>query len=506
MKSAKYITKFNLPPQEVLIDDWSCALSKSILLQGRMYMSQGYVCFRSNVFGKNIREAIRFEDIATIKKKNKFAIGIEILLKNDLGKYFFCSFISRSKTYKAIYAAWNARCGVTSSNGSSTTSSSPAPSSASSSSAGTLPRAGLASNSENSSESNPSSGSSGASSNPSNDNYRGDEAASAPQDDNGVTNMYSVFTPADTNGVAFLDPKQNRVEVFPATEIPLTPAEYFYLLLSDQAHEFELGIKYLTPRRNVEISKWGVNADFNGAVTREVNYIMSLVELKAPIGPPETRVADTNRYALTRDKCVYQIKSFSLDIPYGDCFHIEAEWTITLAPSGTSSFVSATACLAWTKRCLMKSIVEMTTLKQIRNQYQDFFKHACEYSAEKRGLLASVSFDRPANAGKKAGDGAGSSSAKKSHHHRHKSSHKGKDEDGEKRGEANSGDAVKLAGTAAAAAAAASQMAVARNGGQGKESWNYVMNGLLIVFALVLMYLSMRVSRIEKMIVVNMNK
>ena len=38
------------PPQNVM-DDFVCALKKRILLQGRMYVFEHYVCFHSNVLG-----------------------------------------------------------------------------------------------------------------------------------------------------------------------------------------------------------------------------------------------------------------------------------------------------------------------------------------------------------------------------------------------------------------------------------------------------------------------
>lgn len=471
MKSSKYIAKFKLPPQEVLIDDWSCALSKSILFQGRLYMSQGYICFHSNVFGKNIREAIRFEDISTIKKKNKFAIGIEVHLKNNAGKYFFCSFIARSKTYKAICAAWQSRCGISpdavdmasSSSSSSLLMSSTSPNAA-------LPGETLTSNSEDSSDSDSSSSS-------------GD--LSAVKGDG--TNMFKVFTPVESNENPFLDGKQNRVEVFKPTEIGLTPAQYFYLIYSDYSHEFEKGIKYLTPRWNVDISKWAPNPEYGGAVTREIKYNMSLVELKAPIGPPETRVSDTYRYVLTNDKCVYQIKSYSLDIPYGDCFHIEAEWTITLNPaspaSSPSSFVSATACLAWSKRCLMKAIVEATTLKQIRTQYIDFFKHVTQHVANKAEILSTISFDKPAKSGRdKDGNGGGDKKKKKGSHRSHRS------------------NAVAINGSNGNVNGMMMNVNMPVNVKAESGRWNYLMNGILIVFSIVLMYLSVKVSKIEKVV------
>jgi hypothetical protein len=41
--------------------DYSCALSKEILVQGRMYVSEHYICFNSNIFGwvTNVNTTIR---------------------------------------------------------------------------------------------------------------------------------------------------------------------------------------------------------------------------------------------------------------------------------------------------------------------------------------------------------------------------------------------------------------------------------------------------------------
>jgi hypothetical protein len=42
---------FELEPTENVMDDFVCALKKRILLQGRMYVFEHYVCFHSNVLG-----------------------------------------------------------------------------------------------------------------------------------------------------------------------------------------------------------------------------------------------------------------------------------------------------------------------------------------------------------------------------------------------------------------------------------------------------------------------
>ena len=42
---------FDVPEDEKLEVDYMCALHHKILLQGKMYVFENYVCFYSNVFG-----------------------------------------------------------------------------------------------------------------------------------------------------------------------------------------------------------------------------------------------------------------------------------------------------------------------------------------------------------------------------------------------------------------------------------------------------------------------
>lgn len=41
----------SVPEEDGLVTDYGCALQKEILLQGRIYISQNYLCFNANIFG-----------------------------------------------------------------------------------------------------------------------------------------------------------------------------------------------------------------------------------------------------------------------------------------------------------------------------------------------------------------------------------------------------------------------------------------------------------------------
>lgn len=90
-----------------LLDDFACALSREILLQGRLYVTEQSVCFNSNLLGWVTSLVIQFDDILKVEKKSTaglFPNGILIETKNS--KHNFASFLSRDATYEFIRTVW----------------------------------------------------------------------------------------------------------------------------------------------------------------------------------------------------------------------------------------------------------------------------------------------------------------------------------------------------------------------------------------------------------------
>jgi len=135
---------FGLPPTETLLDEFHCALRKRVLLQGRMYVFDHYVCFSSSVFGFVKKKVLPFQDVVAVRKKThlRFPNSIEIeatprhfsktsLDFNQPGgstgsmassamspgtnptmalgneREFFTSFLSREDAYSLIMQCWN---------------------------------------------------------------------------------------------------------------------------------------------------------------------------------------------------------------------------------------------------------------------------------------------------------------------------------------------------------------------------------------------------------------
>lgn len=95
-----------------LLDDFSCALSREILLQGRIYVSENNVCFSSNLLGWVTSLIIPQEDIIRIEKKSTaglFPNGISIETAN--ARHNFASFLSRDATFEFMKTVWQGTTG-----------------------------------------------------------------------------------------------------------------------------------------------------------------------------------------------------------------------------------------------------------------------------------------------------------------------------------------------------------------------------------------------------------
>uniref|UniRef100_A0A6G1SNR5 GRAM domain-containing protein 1A n=1 Tax=Aceria tosichella TaxID=561515 RepID=A0A6G1SNR5_9ACAR len=97
-----------IPKNERLIADYSCALHREILLQGRLYVSINYLAFYSNIFSWITRLVVRMSDIRDIHKANTAKIipnAIQIITEQG-DKHVFASFIARDKSYIMIWRIW----------------------------------------------------------------------------------------------------------------------------------------------------------------------------------------------------------------------------------------------------------------------------------------------------------------------------------------------------------------------------------------------------------------
>ncbi|XP_076857351.1 GRAM domain-containing protein 2B [Brachyhypopomus gauderio] len=88
---------------EHLKQSYTCALQKDILYQGRLFVSDNWICFHSKVFGKDTKIAIPVPSVKVIQKtKTAILVPNALVITTAQEKYVFVSFLSRDTTYKVL--------------------------------------------------------------------------------------------------------------------------------------------------------------------------------------------------------------------------------------------------------------------------------------------------------------------------------------------------------------------------------------------------------------------
>ncbi|XP_077094021.1 protein Aster-B, partial [Siphateles boraxobius] len=91
----------------LILTDYSCALQRDILLQGRLYLSENWICFYSNIFRWETLLTVKLKDVCSMtKEKTARLIPNAIQLCTDNEKHFFTSFGARDRTYMMMFRLW----------------------------------------------------------------------------------------------------------------------------------------------------------------------------------------------------------------------------------------------------------------------------------------------------------------------------------------------------------------------------------------------------------------
>lgn len=97
----------SVPEDDFLIEDYSCALQKEILLAGRLYISEGHICFSSNILGWVTTLIISFEEVVSIEKENTaIVIPNAIAVQTLHARHIFRSLLGREATYDLMIGIW----------------------------------------------------------------------------------------------------------------------------------------------------------------------------------------------------------------------------------------------------------------------------------------------------------------------------------------------------------------------------------------------------------------
>ena len=97
----------SVPEDDYLVEDYSAALQREILLQGRFYVSEKHICFSSNILGWVTNLVISFDEVVAMEKKSTAMIFPNAIIIQTLhAKHVFASFMNRDPTYDILISIW----------------------------------------------------------------------------------------------------------------------------------------------------------------------------------------------------------------------------------------------------------------------------------------------------------------------------------------------------------------------------------------------------------------
>jgi len=97
----------SVPEDDHLVEDYSCALQREIILAGRIYVCEGHICFSSNILGWVTTLVISFEEVVAVEKENTAMVFPNAIAVQTLhARHTFRSLLQREGTYDLIIQMW----------------------------------------------------------------------------------------------------------------------------------------------------------------------------------------------------------------------------------------------------------------------------------------------------------------------------------------------------------------------------------------------------------------
>ncbi|PWZ37001.1 BAG-associated GRAM protein 1 [Zea mays] len=316
--------KFNF----VVDHSYSCALERSFLYHGRMYVSSWHICFHSNVFSKQIKVVIPLRDIDEIRRSQHAVINpaITIFLRMGAGgfgvpplgcpdgrvRYMFASFWNRNHTFRALQrAVKNFQMMIE---------------------AEKQERAQSALRAHSSSRKN------------------SKKEINIPEDCAALTGQLQPFVKEEV-----------LVPVFNGT-FPSTAEHFFSILLSDDSNYIT---EYRTFRKDKDINlgQWHIADEYDGQV-RELNC-KSICH--SPMCPPYSAMTEWQHIVLSADK---------MDL-------VHCRWSVkTISSSLCSLNISAGA--HFKKWCIMQSKIKSGAVDELKKEVKEMLDFAQGYMLKVR--------------------------------------------------------------------------------------------------------------------------
>ncbi|KAJ4956034.1 hypothetical protein NE237_012817 [Protea cynaroides] len=322
-------TIFNLPPDEVVERSFSCALERSFLYHGRIYVSTWHICFHSNVFSKQMKVIIPFEDIDEIRRSQHAFINPAISLVLRLGagghgvpplgspdgrvRYKFASFWNRNQVFRALQrAAKNFH---------------------------SIIEAERKEKEQSALRANSSS-------------IRGRRQEKIPEDNAPKAGNFQPFIKEEVLVGIYND-------VFPCSA-----EQFFNVFMSDDSNFLH---EYRSARKdtNLNLGQWHNADEYDGQV-REITFRSVC---NSPMCPPDTAMTEWQHAVFAADKMtlVFETVQQAHDVPFGSYFEIHCRWSLETT-SESSCTIDIKVGVHFKKWCVMQSKIKTGAINEYKKE------------------------------------------------------------------------------------------------------------------------------------------
>lgn len=334
-------TIFGLLPDEVVEHSYSCALERSFLYHGRLYVSAWHICFHSNVFSKQMKVIIPLGDIDEIKRSLHAVINpaITIVLRMGAGghgvpplgspdgrvRYKFASFWNRNNALRGLQRAVKNYHAIV--------------------------EAEKKENEQSALRAHSSS-------------VRGGKGlVNLPKEDTLKNGKYQPFIKEEMLSVIYDD-------IFPCT------AEQFFELLLNDGSSFTNEHRAARKDTNLTMGQWHAADNYDGQV-REITF-RSLCN--SPMCPPDTAMTEYQHAVLSPDKkiLVFETAQQAHDVPFGSYFEVHCKWTLETI-SESSSKIDIKVGVHFKKWCIMQSKIKAGAIDEYKKEVDVMLQVARSY-------------------------------------------------------------------------------------------------------------------------------
>eukprot|EP01023_Acetabularia_acetabulum_P031871 TRINITY_DN2982_c1_g1_i1.p1 TRINITY_DN2982_c1_g1~~TRINITY_DN2982_c1_g1_i1.p1 ORF type:complete len:551 (-),score=59.77 TRINITY_DN2982_c1_g1_i1:659-2311(-) len=326
---------FELPKGESLLEEFHCALAKTLLLQGRMYVFEQYLCFHSNIFGIIKTKVIAMKRVKSLQKKRHYGFPNSIDVVHGEGSKekleFFTSFISRDEAFNLLLTTWKQ-----------------SQEKDQTSSSWDLSPAEFQDMEVQQSQ---------------HDKYndRPEEAeCEFLEGDILVEEQWSFSAEQPPHPHASMQIIQQQhfkttSKQF-ARQVFFESSDIFLIYHDSRGH------------RNLQISPWK-----NHQTLGQIRELIFVTPLSHRIGPSEATCSQIQRARFYKDDyLIFETSQVMADIPYGDYFKVETRWDVQNVGHGECK-VTVWCHVPFSKKTLVRKIIETSTIKEIKQGVQEFF-------------------------------------------------------------------------------------------------------------------------------------